>query len=144
MSIKESANKIINELADDASWDDLVKSLMVNKKITLGMTNAELAKEHLSEADLSAIIARLHGSRSIPDDMRNTKTYDPGNAATIGMVAGVVAIFFSFIFPPISWLGAIVAFVAGAYGMIKGQSKAWVPILMAMVSIVPLFFIINW
>lgn len=55
---------------------------MRHRKITLGMTDIEVAQDHLSEAELSAVIARLHSSSSRPDDMRNTKTYNPSNSLT--------------------------------------------------------------
>ncbi len=143
MSIKDSANTIVNNLPDDASWNDLVKALIKEKKITLGMTDIEIAQDELSEADISTIIARLQGSQAMPDDMRNTKVYHPSDAVTLGMVAGVVAIFFSLVFPPIAWASALVALVAGIYGLSKSQPKAWVPILMSAVSIVPMFFIVG-
>ena len=53
MSIKPTAIKIINELDDHATWDDLIKSLIKNKKITLGMTDLELTQKDLSSAELS-------------------------------------------------------------------------------------------
>lgn len=39
MSIKQAAKEIVDNLPEDATWDDLVKSLIQNKKITLGMTD---------------------------------------------------------------------------------------------------------
>lgn len=143
MSIKQAAKEIVDNLPEDATWDDLVKSLIQNKKITLGMTDIELSQNDLSDSDVSNIVSRLHSSQSTPDDHRNTKTYDPGNAVTLGMVGGVAAIIFAFIFPPLSWLGAAVALIAGIVGLIGKQEKAWIPILMASVAIVPIFFIIG-
>ncbi len=143
MSIKQAAKEIVDNLPEDATWDDLVKSLIQNKKITLGMTDIELSQNDLSDSDVSNIVSRLHSSQSMPDDHRNTKTYDPGNAVTLGMVGGVAAIIFAFIFPPLSWLGAAVALIAGIVGLIGKQEKAWIPILMAIVAIVPIFFIIG-
>ncbi len=143
MSIKQAAKEIVDNLPEDATWDDLVKSLIQNKKITLGMTDIELSQNDLSDSDVSNIVSRLHSSQSMPDDHRNTKTYDPGNAVTLGMVGGVAAIIFAFIFPPLSWLGAAVALIAGIVGLIGKQEKAWIPILMASVAIVPIFFIIG-
>lgn len=143
MSIKQDALAIVENLPDDATWDDLVKELYRNKKITLGMTDLEVVQEELSEAELSAIISRLHSSSSRPDDMRNTRTYNPGDATTLAMVAGVIAIFTAFVFPPISWFSAAVAVIAGGIGIKKQEEKAWVPILMAAVSIIPLIFIFE-
>lgn len=143
MSIKQAAKEIVDNLPEDATWDDLVKSLIQNKKFTLGMTDIELSQNDLSDSDVSNIVSRLHSSQSMPDDHRNTKSYDPGNAVTLGMVGGVAAIIFAFIFPPLSWLGAAVALIAGIVGLIGKQEKAWIPILMASVAIVPIFFIIG-
>lgn len=143
MSIKQQAHEIIDQLPEDANWDDLVKSLYRNKKITLGLTDLEVVQEQLSEAELSSIITRLHSSSSRPDDMRDTKTYNPGNAATLGMVSGVIAIFTAFVFPPISWVAAGIAVISGLVGVKNKEPKAWVPILMGAVSIVPLLLAIG-
>jgi len=142
MSIKPAAIKIINELDDHATWDDLIKSLIKNKKITLGMTDLELTQKELSNAEVSNIISRLHSSQTMPDDHRNTKKYNPSNSVTLGMIAGVIAILFAFIFPPLSWVAAPVAVISGIIGIIAKQEKAWVPILMAIVAIVPMLFIL--
>lgn len=141
MSIKQEVNVIIDNLPDNATWDDLVKSLIKNKKITLGMTDIELSQHDLSEADVSNIVSRLHSSYSMPDDHRNTKTYNPSNAVTLGMVSGIIAIVFAFIFPPLSWIAAGVATLSGVVGVVTRQEKAWVPILMSIVAVVPIYFI---
>ena len=143
MSIKVQAQQIIDELPDNADWNDLVKALYLNKKITLGMTDIELPKQALDETDVASIIGRLQSASNVPDDMRNTQSYQPGNAATTGMVAGIIAIFFAFVFPPISWVAAPIAVVAGAVGLKYHQPKAWVPILMAIVSIAPMVMVLN-
>jgi hypothetical protein len=95
VSIKQQAHEIVDALPDDADWNELVKSLYRNQKITLGMTDLELTQKDLSEAEISTIMGRLESSSSRPDDMRDTRSYNPGNAATLGMVAGIVAIFFA-------------------------------------------------
>ena len=138
MSIKEDAHAIIDQLPNDAHWDDLVKVLYKNKKISLGMTDLEVAQPELSDSDISAVIGRIQSSSSEPTDMRNTRTYKPGNASTLGMVAGVVAILFSFVFPPIAWAAAPIAIIAGFVGLNNKEEKAWVPILLALISIIPL------
>ncbi|QKI89153.1 hypothetical protein [Thiomicrorhabdus xiamenensis] len=142
MSIKEDALSIVNALPDEATWEDLVKELYRQKKITLGMSDTEIVQDELTEADLNAIIARLKSASSLPDDMRNTKTYKPGNATTLGMVAGVTAIVFSLVFPPIAWIGAGVAFIAGIFGSMRKEEKSWIPILLALVSMIPLVSIL--
>ena len=138
MSIKEDAHAIVDQLPNDAHWDDLVKSLYKNKKITLGMSDLEVAQPELTDSDINSILGRMESSSSEPTDMRNTRTYQPGNASTLGMVAGVVAILFSFVFPPIAWVAAPVAFISGFIGLKNKEEKAWVPILLALISIVPL------
>lgn len=138
MSIKDKAKEIIDQLDDDASWDDVVKALYLNKKITLGMTEMEVIKDELTESDVNGIMSRLKSASSQPDDMRNTKTYEPGNSVTLGMVAGVVAILFSFVFPPVAWIAAPVAILAGLIGLKNKEEKAWVPILLAIVSVGPM------
>ncbi len=142
MSIKEDAHAIVDQLSDDANWNDLVKALYMNKKITLGMTDSEVVQDSLSESDINGIIGRLQSASTQPDDMRNTKTYKPGDSATLGMIAGVVAILFSFVFPPVAWIAAPVAFIAGIIGIKNKEDKAWVPILLALISLVPIMKII--
>jgi len=143
MTIKTEAHSIIDSMPDDSTWDDLVKELYKHKKITLGLTDLEVVQHELNEADLNAIMARLRSSSNKPDDMRNTKTYNPGNAVTLGMIAGVFAIVFSFVFPPIAWVGAIVAFFSGAFGIVSKEEKSWIPVLLAVVSLVPLFVLVH-
>ena len=143
MSVKEETQKILADLPDNADWNDLVKALYLHKKITMGMTDLELSKSPLTEDDVATIMARLQSAKRVPDDMRNTREYQPGNAATTGMVAGIIAIFFAFVFPPISWVAAPIAVIAGAIGLKNGQEKSWVPILMAIVSMAPMVMVLN-
>lgn len=137
MSIKSEIQTLVDQLADDASWEDFIRELIRQKKLTFGMREAELAQHELSDEDVANILARIDSSQSLPDDMRNTFKYSPGNATTIGMVFGALAIVFAFVFPPISWLGAGVAFLAGGFGVIKREEKAWIPLLLSMVALVP-------
>ncbi|WP_321323335.1 hypothetical protein [Thiomicrorhabdus sp.] len=142
MSIKEDAHEIVDQLPEDANWDDLVKALYRNKKITLGMTDLEVIQKDLTESDINGIMGRLESASTQPDDMRNTKSYQPGDSATLGMVAGVVAIVFSFVFPPIAWVAAPVAIIAGFMGLRNKEDKAWVPILLALIAIIPMILIV--
>jgi acyl-CoA reductase-like NAD-dependent aldehyde dehydrogenase len=137
MSIKDEARAIIDQLPDDATWDDLIKELYRQHKIDIGLTEEEREKEILDETDLNAITGRLESAKAIPDDMRNTKEYKPGNATTLGMVGGVVAVLFAFVFPPISWMGAVAALIGGTIGLKKHEPRAWVPILLALVALIP-------
>lgn len=143
MSIKQEAHAIVDGLADDAQWNDLVKALYREKKITLGMTDLEVVQPELSESQISSIISRMQSASSTPDDMRNTKTYQPGNSATLGMVAGLVAVLFSFVFPPIAWVAAPIAVVAGLVGIKNKEEKAWIPILLAIVSAAPMIMVLS-
>lgn len=120
----------------------MLVELYKQKKITLGLTDLEIVQPALDDSDIKAVMARLESSSSQPSDMRNTKTYDPGNAVTLGMIAGIVAILFSFVFPPIAWVAAVLAFASGAYGVSKKEEKAWVPVLLAIVSLVPIVSIL--
>jgi len=138
MSIKKDAHQIIDQLDDDASWDDLIKALYKNKKITLGMTDIEVVQSNLTESDINGIMGRLQSSSNQPDDMRDTKSYQPGDSTTLGMIAGVVAILFAFVFPPITWVAAPVAAISGVLGLRNGEDKAWIPILLAIVSTLPM------
>lgn len=142
MTIKAEAQAIIDQLDDTASWDDLVRELYKQKKITLGLTDIELVQDQLNDSDVNAILARLESSSSQPSDMRNTKSYNPGNAVTLGMISGVIAILFSFVFPPIAWAAAVIALVAGGFGISQKEEKAWIPVLLAGVSLVPILAIV--
>ena len=143
MSIKPEVQAIIDQLDDQASWDDFIRELIRRKKLTLGMREDELAQENLSDSDVNAIISRIYSSQTLPDDMRNTNRYKPGNATTLGMVSGVLAIVFAFVFPPIAWLGAAVAVLAGGFGLSRKEEKAWIPILLAMVSLLPYLLVFS-
>ena len=143
MSIKEQAHEIVEKLDDNASWDDLVRALYLENKLTLGMTDLELVKKELQESDVDQILSRIKTSSTISEEMRNTRVYAPGNATTLGMIAGVVAIVFAIVFPPIAWVAGCVAIVSGILGLKNKESKAWVPILLTIVSFAPLVSVIN-
>jgi len=113
MAIKEELPEVLKQLNEKASWEDFIKELYRQKKITVGMTKAEISKSQLDESDLNTIIGRLSSAKSQPSDMRDTKEYTPGNATTIGMIGGIVAILFSFVFPPIAWIGGGIAVIGG-------------------------------
>ncbi len=143
MSIKKEACELVERLDDNATWEDLIKELYRQKKVTVGMTEDELVKTELSESDLNAIVGRIESAKAIPDDMRNTKEYKPGNATTLGMVGGVIAVLFSFVFPPIAWFGGMAAVIGGMVGLKNHEEKAWIPILLAIVSLIPMFVIMK-
>ncbi|WP_130537364.1 hypothetical protein [Thiomicrorhabdus indica] len=142
MTIKAETQAILDQLGDNATWDDFIRELYKQKKITLGLTDIELVQDQLDDSDVSTILARLESSSSQPSDMRNTKSYNPGNAVTLGMISGVIAILFGFVFPPIAWAAAVVALVAGGYGISQKEEKAWIPLLLAGVSLLPILAII--
>ena len=142
MSMKEEVTEILKNLPDDATWDDFIKELYRWKKITHGMNEEELAMEApLPESELNAILGRIDSASSLPDDMRNTRKYNPGNYVTLGMVAGAIAVMFAMVLPPLSWLAAIAAVVSGGIGILHKEEKAWVPITLAVVSLIPMIFI---
>ncbi|WFE68471.1 hypothetical protein P8S54_09705 [Thiomicrospira sp. R3] len=144
MTMKSDVQQIINDLPEEATWDDLIKELIRQRKITIGLKDHEIhSNDELSDADINTILARLHSSHSRPDDMRNTKTYKPGNATTLGMVAGIIAIVFAFVIPPISWLGAAIAVIAGGFGISRKEEKAWIPLLLAFVAVFSFFTVLN-
>jgi hypothetical protein len=142
-NIKNDVEQILAKLPEDANWDDFMIELYRAKKITYGLTDIEVVQDELSTPEIKAIIARLKSSSHMHDLRRNTKTYKPGNATTVGMVAGVTAVAFSLVFPPISWVSAVVAAISGAIGLKNKEQKAWIPILLAAVSIVPMISILN-
>ena len=144
VTTKQQAAEMINNLPDNANWDDVVKTLIKNRKLSFGMSDAELLAEgQLTDAEVSAVVSRLETSRNLQDDMRSTKHYKPGNATTLGMIAGIIAIFFAFVMPPISWIGAVLAVVAGGVGLSRGEEKAWIPLLMAFISVFAYFVVFN-
>jgi hypothetical protein len=53
------------------------------------------------------------------------------------MIAGVIAAAFAFVFPPIAWMAAPVAFIAGFMGVLGGQKRAWVAMMLALVTLIP-------
>lgn len=141
--LKDQLDEIVAELPEDAEWNDLVRALYKHKKITLGLTDLEIAQGKLSDEDIASVMARLQSSSYIPDDKRNTKTYNPGNQVTMGMLAGVVALLFSFVFPPIAWVAAGIAAFSGVLGLKNSEEKAWIPILLAAVSLIPILTVLG-
>jgi len=43
-TVKEEARELIERLADEASWDDLMYEIYVRKKIAMGLEAAEAGK----------------------------------------------------------------------------------------------------
>ena len=130
MSIKQEAHEIVDQLAENADWDDLVKSLYKNKKITLGMTDIEVVQGSLSDSDINTVISRLHSSSSTPDDMRNTKKYNPSNSVTASwaLVALAPLLFISILLAPMAYVLAIGGIIFGLKAMSEKVPKAWMPL----------------
>lgn len=130
MSIKKEAHDIVDQLADSAEWDDLVKSLYKNKKITLGMSDIEVVQDSLSDSDINTIISRLHSSSSTPDDMRNTKKYNPNNSLTAAwaMLALAPLLFISVLLMPFAYVLSLGAIFFGFKAMSENVLRAWMPI----------------
>lgn len=138
MSIKQEAHQIVDQLAEEADWNDLVKALYQNRKITLGMSDIEVVQAQLSDADINTIMARLQSSHSIPDDMRNTKHYNPGNSVTASwvMVALAPLLFISIILMPVAYVLAIAGIVMGLKAVKEKAEKAWLPIMVGVLELV--------
>lgn len=138
MSIKKEAQDIVDGLADNAGWDDLVRELYKKKKITLGMTDIEVVQDELSDSDISGIMSRLQSSSSTPDDMRNTKTYNPNNSVTASwvMVALAPLLFISILLAPIAYILAVGGVFFGMKAMSEKVEKAWMPIGVAIVELI--------
>jgi len=137
MSIKQEAHEIVDQLADNAEWDDLVRALYKNKKITLGMTDIEVVQSSLSDSDVNTIISRLHSSSSTPDDMRNTKTYNPNNSVTASwaMVALAPLLFISILLAPVAYILALGGIVFGLKAMTEKVPKAWMPVGVGVIEL---------
>ncbi len=138
MSIKQEAHEIVDNLADKADWDDLVKALYKNKKITLGMTDIEVVQDEISDSDINGIMSRLQSASSTPDDMRNTKTYNPSNSSTASwvMVALAPLFFISILLAPVAYVLAIIGVVFGLKAMSEKVEKAWMPIGVGLIELI--------
>lgn len=137
MSIKKEAHDIVDQLADGAEWDDLVRSLYKNKKITLGMSDLEVVQESLTDSDVNTIISRLHSSSSTPDDMRNTRKYRPNNSATASwaLVALAPLLFISILLAPVAYILALGGIFFGFKAMSENAEKAWMPIGVGVIEL---------
>lgn len=142
MSIKQEAHEIVDQLAENADWDDLVKSLYKKKKITLGMTDIEVVQDSLSDSDINTVISRLHSSSSTPDDMRNTKKYNPSNSVTASwaLVALAPLLFISILLAPMAYILAIGGIIFGFKAMSEKVPKAWMPVGVGVIEL--LLFIV--
>lgn len=136
MSHKHEMKALIDRLPDDASWDDLVWQLYSEGKVRLGLNESEQGQP-MTRDKFQQLFVRAESAHTQPSDMRNTMIYNPGNTTTIAMIAGVIAAGFAFVFPPIAWLAAPVAFIGGFIGVLAGQQRAWVAMLLALVTLLP-------
>lgn len=133
---KNEMRQLVDRLPEDAGWDELVFQLYQEGKVTLGLAENE-RDQPLTKEQFQQLFIRAESAHDLPADMRNTLIYHPGNTTTIAMVAGVIAAGFAFVFPPIAWLAAPVAFIGGFMGVLAGQQRAWVAMLLAMVTLMP-------
>lgn len=138
MSIKEEAIKLVEQLPEEASWNDLVKSLIRERKITLGLTDIEVVQDHLTEEELSAVIARLESASSAHDDMRNTRKYNPDNALTISWVLVSLAplLFISILIAPAAYLLSALGIVFGAKACMSKVKGAWLPTVVGVIELI--------
>jgi hypothetical protein len=137
-NIKNELISLVDKLPSNATWDDVVYQLYVDKKVTLGLA-ADEREIPLSRELFNSVFIRAESAHDMPADMRNTLIYHPGNTTTVAMVAGVIAAGFAFVFPPIAWIAAPVAFIAGFMGVIAGQPKAWVAMILSFVTLLPFY-----
>lgn len=137
-SIKQEAHEIIDNLPDDASWDDLVKSLYREHKITLGMNDLEVVQKNLSDEEISSIMGRLESSSSQPADMRNTKTYNPGNNMTAAwaLVALAPLLFISLIMTPAAYVISVIGIFFSFKAMAKQEQGAIVPLGIGIIELI--------
>ncbi len=133
---KNEMKQLIDRLPEETSWDDLLFQLYKDGKVSLGLSETE-RNQPLTDDQLKQLFVRAESAHNLPVDMRNTLIYHPGNTTTIAMVAGVIAAGFAFVFPPIAWLAAPVAFIGGFMGVLAGQQRAWVAMLLALVTLMP-------
>jgi hypothetical protein len=135
-NIKNELIELAERLPVDANWNDVVFQLYSEGKVNLGLA-ADERDEFMSRELFDNLFIRAESAHDMPDDMRNTLIYHPGNTTTVAMVAGVIAAGFAFVFPPIAWLAAPVAFIAGFMGVLAGQPKAWVAMILSLVTLLP-------
>ena len=138
MSIKQEAHEIVDQLPEEANWDDLVKSLYRNQKITLGMNEHEMEDGAPSEAEIANIFSRLNCASHVPEDARDTQKYTPGNSLTASwaLVALAPLFFISILLMPVAYIFALVGMVLGIKSMGKDVEHAWVPVVVGLVELI--------
>lgn len=138
MSIKQEAHEIVDQLPEDAHWEDLVKSLYRNQKITLGMNDHEIEEGAPSEAEISNIFSRLSCAGHVPEDAQDTQKYSPGNSLTASwaLVALGPLFFISILLMPVAYIFALVGMVLGIKSMGKDVGHAWVPVVVGLVELI--------
>jgi hypothetical protein len=135
-TIKNELVQLVEQLPEDATWDDVMYQLYAQGKVNLGLAENERVGV-ISREDFDNLFIRAESAHDMPEDMRNTLIYHPGNTTTVAMIAGVIAAAFAFVFPPIAWMAAPVAFIAGFMGVLGGQKRAWVAMMLALVTLIP-------
>jgi hypothetical protein len=135
-TIKNELVQLVEKLPEDATWDDVMYQLYAQGKVNLGLAENERVGV-ISREDFDNLFIRAESAHDMPEDMRNTLIYHPGNTTTVAMIAGVIAAAFAFVFPPIAWMAAPVAFIAGFMGVLGGQKRAWVAMMLALVTLIP-------
>jgi len=135
-NIKNELMALASRMPEGSTWNDVVYQLYVEGKVNLGLAANE-RDEPMSRELFDNLFIRAESAHDMPDDMRNTLIYHPGNTTTVAMVAGVIAAAFAFVFPPIAWIAAPIAFVAGFMGVLAGQPRAWVAMMLSLVTLLP-------
>lgn len=139
MSIKTEAYKIIDQLPEDANWDDLVKQLYRERKISLGMSDLEVVQHgDLNDNQIATIMGRVNSSSSLPDDMRNTKTYQPDNTLTASWVLVALAplLFISILLAPAAYALSAIGVLLGLKAMLGRKHNAWLPTALGAIELI--------
>lgn len=131
MAVKNDLQQLINQLPENATWDDVLVYAIRERKLTSILSGEEIALDQMSEGDVQAVLNRIYSVKDAPADLINTETPQADRFTTWAIGAGIV----SFLpIPVLSWALMAVAAGAGVLGIFKGESKAFVGIALALVS----------
>ena len=77
-NLRQELLAIVDNLPENAGWDDLLFALYAEGKISLGLSEDEL-EEPMTREKFDQLFSRSESAHDLPDDMRNTQVYQPGN-----------------------------------------------------------------
>ncbi len=104
-NIQEELQKLAQDLPSEATWDDVVRKIHQENKIT--------------------------SNQNLPTDKHNTTLYNPANITVIGVISGILG---TLPFIPGAMLWVPLAIVCGAYGALNKAEKAWTAIILGLVG----------